>query len=224
MRLPNSPAYTLFGLRSRPIRTVIDVGANRGQFARYISGIFPQAKIYCFEPLPGPFQELESWAQQQGQGQVTAVNMALGEREGTTEMFLHADHSASSSLLASTELTATEFPQTKRQKIVSVKLTTLDGAYHELFNELEDDILIKLDVQGYEDRVIRGATVILGRAKACIVEVSLDSLYLNQATFESILVLLNGFDFCYAGNLHQNYAQDGRVIFFDALFKKYTSA
>ena len=220
MRLPNSPAYTLLGLRSCSVRTVIDVGANCGQFAHYIRGIFPQARIYCFEPLPGPFQELSSWAEQQGQGEVTAFNFALGNRAGMTEMFFHVDHSPSSSLLESTDLNAREFPQTKRKEKVFVKLAILDDVYHELTAELEDDILIKLDVQGYEDRVIRGGKNIFERAKCCIVEVSLDSLYFSQANFKDICLMLDDLQFRYAGNLAQTYANDGRVIFFDAVFVK----
>ncbi len=46
-RLRNEPTETLLGLNKRPVRTVVDVGANRGQFAQYISNFFPEAAIYC---------------------------------------------------------------------------------------------------------------------------------------------------------------------------------
>lgn len=60
------PLFTLLGLRNVPIRTVIDIGANQGQLARYISGIFPAARIFCFEPLPGSYVELQQWAAHKG--------------------------------------------------------------------------------------------------------------------------------------------------------------
>lgn len=53
-----SPKYSLFGIRNLPINTIIDIGANTGQFAKEISKIFPKAKIFCFEPLPDAFKEL----------------------------------------------------------------------------------------------------------------------------------------------------------------------
>ena len=88
IRIKNSPKQTLCGLRSLPIQTVIDVGANTGQFARQISRIFPQAKIYCFEPLPEPFKALESWALEQDE-RVKLFNVAIGDSEGTAEIFFH---------------------------------------------------------------------------------------------------------------------------------------
>ncbi|NJO15248.1 MAG: FkbM family methyltransferase [Thioploca sp.] len=219
VKLNQSPQQTLLGIHSLPIQTVIDVGANTGQFARYISNLFPQAKLYCFEPLTKPFQQLEAWAQHQ-KNQIITLNLALGEEEGIKKMFLHIDHNPSSSLLATTEIAANLFPQTTRQEEVSVKLTTLDSAYHQFFPNLMDDILIKLDVQGYEEKVILGGKEIFSRAKACILEISLDKLYQEQAHFKNILIMLDNLKFDYAGNLSQIYAKDGHVIYFDAIFVK----
>jgi FkbM family methyltransferase len=220
VKLNQSPQQTLLGIRSYPIQTIIDVGANNGQFARYISGIFPQAQLYCFEPLPKPFQTLEAWAKRQNKNQVTALNFALGESDSMTEMFLHVNHSPSSSLLAPTETLTHLFPQTEGQTKIPIKLTTLDHAYHQFFPDLVSDILIKLDVQGYEEHVIRGGQEVFQQAKACILEVSLDALYQEQANFKDILLLLDTLKFNYAGNLAQIYAQDGHVIYFDAVFIK----
>lgn len=51
-KLSNNPEFNLLGLRNLSIKTIIDVGANEGQFARKILRFFPDADIYCFEPLP----------------------------------------------------------------------------------------------------------------------------------------------------------------------------
>src|SRR5438128_3120008 len=77
-RWKRSPKYTLLGLRSMPIRSIVDVGANEGQFAKWIMGIFPGAKLYAFEPLPGPYEKLAAWARSQG-GSVRTFNLALGD-------------------------------------------------------------------------------------------------------------------------------------------------
>jgi hypothetical protein len=58
------------------------------------------------------------------------------------------------------------------------------------------------------------------KARVCILEICLDKLYENQANFEAILSLLYGLGYRYAGNLDQTYADDGHVIFIDALFLK----
>ena len=82
------------------------------------------------------------------------------------------------------------------------------------------EIVIKMDVQGYEDRVIRGGRETFAKAKAVILEVCLDPLYEHQANFKEIMVLLDDLGFHYAGNLDQNCDKDGHVIFLDAVFVK----
>jgi len=217
IRISKSPTHSLLGLRNLPIRTIIDVGANKGQFARMISNVFPEAHIYSFEPLPEPFKQLKEWADQQN-GRATVFNVALGDREGEVKMFSHLDHSPSSSFLKTTEICETFYPFTKKQANTIAKLTTLDKAIADISKPPTPDILIKLDVQGYEDRVIRGGTLTFREGKVCILEVCLDQLYENQAIFKDIFFLLDELGYHYVGNLDQVYADDGHVIFIDAVF------
>ena len=56
-----NPRHTLLGIGNLPIKTIIDIGANKGQFAEYISNIFPKAQLFCFEPLPDAFTLLNKW-------------------------------------------------------------------------------------------------------------------------------------------------------------------
>ncbi len=219
VKMSKSPRHTLLGLRNLPIRTIIDVGANTGQFATMISEIFPDAYIYSFEPLPEPFEELKKWAIQQNE-KVKAFNLALGDTEGEIEMFSHIEYSPSSSFLKTTNVCEELYPFTQKQIPVPVKLTTLDNWVKSLSIPLAPEILIKLDVQGYEDRVIRGGKKTFMMASACILEVNLDNLYDKQATFNDIALLLYDLGYRYAGNLDQVCANDGHVIYIDAVFVK----
>jgi FkbM family methyltransferase len=219
IRLPKSPRYSLLGLRHLPIRSIIDVEANTGQFAREIITVFPQAHIYCFEPLTEPYEELRKWAEKQD-GRVTVFNVALGDKVGNVEMLKHLEHSPSSSFLKTTDLCHSLFPHTQRQSSVLTRMTTLDEWLKTLPNSLTPEILIKLDVQGYEDRVIRGGRETFNLTRACILEVNLDKLYEGQAEFNEIIELLYALGLEYAGNLDQIYADDGHVIYFDAVFVK----
>ncbi|HWP00116.1 MAG TPA: FkbM family methyltransferase [Methylococcus sp.] len=223
VRLKNNPQETLVGLRHRPIRTVIDCGANQGQFGRYISRLFPEAALYCFEPLNEPYAALSAWAATQ-KGRVRCFNVALGDREGEAVMHHHLEHSPSSSLLAATDHEVALFPQTARQSEVVVSVTTLDTVLADFMDGMAQDILLKLDVQGYEDRVLRGATRLLGKVQACLLEVSVDPLYRGQASFKDLLMLLDASGLEYAGNLDQAYGEDGRVMWLDALFVRCRSA
>ena len=59
MYLPNRIRFGEFDwLRQRDIKTVLDIGANTGQFATMINAILPEARIYSFEPLQQCFTSL----------------------------------------------------------------------------------------------------------------------------------------------------------------------
>ncbi|MFX0133319.1 MAG: FkbM family methyltransferase [Candidatus Hodarchaeota archaeon] len=213
------PQWSFLGLKNIAIKTIIDVGANTGQFAKSILPIFPRAIIYCFEPLPKQFEELNKWVKKQN-GRAMAFNIGLSDRKGEKEIFSHVDHSPSSSFLKTTKICENYYPLTKTQEAISVKITTLDNLVSSNSLHLESEILIKIDVQGYENRVIFGGKKTFDLAKACILEVNIENLYEGQANFRDITKLLYEFGFQYAGNLNQTYADDGRVIFIDAVFVK----
>lgn len=204
-------------LQRFPINTVIDCGANEGQFARDISRAFPAASLYCFEPLTQPFGALSRWAETQ-RGRVRCFRVALGEQTGEALMHFHTQHSQSSSLLATTEHKETLFPQTRDQSEVPVQVTTLDVVLADALADMQPAILLKLDVQGYEERVLRGATSVLPRVQACVLEIGIDPLYVEQAAFKDVVTFLDRFGFAYAGNIDQSLGTDGRVMWLDALF------
>lgn len=147
-----------------------------------------------------------------------AVNVALGSETGTQTFLRHVEHSQSSSFLTSTPQCHTLYPQTQDQGEVTVEVTTLDAWMSGLREPLQPEILIKLDVQGYEDRVIAGGGQAFGQAAACILEVGLDPLYEGQADFFDLVDRLRHHGLEYAGNLDQAYAPDGHVVYLDAVF------
>jgi hypothetical protein len=108
----------------------------------------------------------------------------------------------------------------KKQKAIEIEQTTLDRAIANFSTTLEDNILIKLDVQGYENRVIKGGMETFKKSVACIVEISLDQLYEEQAHFREIFHQLDHLGYGYAGNLDQVLGKDGHVRYFNAVFVK----
>jgi len=216
IRKKDSPFQTILGLKSFPIKTILDVGANTGQFARHILPAFPTAQYYCFEPLPGAFKALGSWSE--NKKNVHVFNLALGEEVGNAEMYEHITHSPSSSLLTTTQTSERLYPVVKEQKKIATQVDTLDNFISQKALTLTSDILIKLDVQGYEDRVIRGGSQTFKKARACLLEVNLQPLYRQQASFKALFRLLDDLGFEYGGNFDQTYDNNGRVVFFDAIF------
>lgn len=220
-RLHNASDHTLLGLRGSGISTVIDVGANSGQFAREALSSFPTANLHCFEPLPTPFGLLMEWASsRQERSRIFVYQSAVGDRCDVVEMFEHLDHSPSSSLLERTEIAASIFPQTRRCARQLVPMTTLDHWISSETSPLEGPILLKIDVQGYEMHVLRGASNLLKIVNHCILEVSMPQLYKDQATFTEIAGLLSTANLLCAGNISQVHALDGSVLYIDALFNR----
>ncbi len=133
-------------------------------------------------------------------------------------MFEHVDITGHSSILSTGARSYELYPQTKSQKKVKVSIARLDDFLKARGIKPETQILLKLDVQGYEDRVLRGAPKLLAQARACLLEVNFDSLYDSQATFEEIALILNRSGYRYAGCFSQGFATDGHVIAGDVLF------
>ena len=95
---------------------------------------------------------------------------------------------------------------------------TLDKWRNSIGDSILPELLIKLDVQGYENKVIEGGANTFLEAKACIVEIALSELYKDQSTFDSVYSVLHTLGYTYSGNLEQVYNSDGHVISLDAVF------
>ncbi len=212
-----SEASKFLWLSSLNINTVIDVGAHIGEFAMMIHRILPKASIICFEPLEACFRELN--INMRNVSNFKAFNSALGDTNSTMEMHRN-EFTPSSSLLKMADLHKEAFPFTKNETVETVKVKRLDDILQGLC--LEDYILVKIDVQGYEDKVIWGGENVISRARLLVVETSFQTLYKKQSLFDEIYDLLRRKGFDYMGNLDQLRSPiDGRVLQADAIFIKH---
>jgi FkbM family methyltransferase len=161
--------------------------------------------------------EFESLRQrmQNGAG-FMAFNCAVGDRNDTVEIH-RSSYAQSSSILPMARLHKEAFPVSAGHTAEMVEVKRLDDVLRDF--ELKCEILIKIDVQGYEDKVLGGAEETIGKAKAIIIEVSFRELYEGQALFETIFGLLSEKGFKYMGNLYQLLSPvDGAPLQADALF------
>ena len=78
----------LLGLTNLDIRTVIDVGANKGRAARRFRRLFPGSRVYCVEPIPRLCRRLEQWAETQG-GAVRVFELALARAPSEQPLYVH---------------------------------------------------------------------------------------------------------------------------------------
>ena len=201
-------------LQNFGINTIIDVGANEGQFIQKISGILPEAHIYSFEPLKDPFRKLKKNIQE-GKN-ITLFNFALGDEEKET-IINRNDYSPSSSLLELTDLHTDAFPITKKIKEENISIKVLDKIADDL--ELIKKVMMKIDVQGFELNVLRGSENTLKNVDIILIETSFYELYKNQPLFKDIFGFLNDQGFNYFGSFEQLYDErDGKILQADSIF------
>ncbi|MGB0579777.1 MAG: FkbM family methyltransferase [Limisphaerales bacterium] len=218
MRIP-LPLYRMFN-RIRlltPVNTILDVGANIGEFSEWVAKFWPEAKIHAFEPLPCCLSPLQQVAARHPQ--VSIHEFALGEKSGEAEMFEN-EFSPSSSLLPMTDRHREIWPKTAKDKPVNVPIRTLDAFVEE--NQLSTPTLLKLDVQGFEINVLRGASKALKNVAVILSEVQFDAFYEDQTDFLDLQILLkeHGFRFLeFADERRLN--EEHRLVYADAVFVRH---
>lgn len=195
------------------IKTILDIGAGTGHFASIIHELLPQALIYAFEPLVGPYAKLKE--KERRIKELTVFNIALGEANGEMEFHV-SDYWPSSSALPMANINKENYPFTSGGYTRTVPAARLDHIAKDI--RIEDNLLIKIDVQGFEDRVIAGGRDIVKRAGILILETSFQPLYVGQPLFEDIYDLLKE-DFRYMGALSESRSPiDGSMLQEDSVF------
>ncbi|MDO8495010.1 MAG: FkbM family methyltransferase [bacterium] len=207
-------------LQALEIRTVIDIGASKGNASWQFHQLFPTASIYAFEPLQDCFNLMIK--KMEGVPKFQAFNLALSDEAGETSIF-RSSYSGSSSLLPMGQLHKDTFPQTAGQRRETIQTDTLDHALEK--QKLQENILIKIDVQGLEDRVLRGGLKTLARTKVVVLETSYVSLYDGQPLFDDIYKVLVNLGFVYVGLWGEDFhsPQDGRPLQQDSIFIRESS-
>lgn len=189
-------------LRSLKPTKIIDIGANTGEFALLTRAAFPLAKIISFEPQPLAYNKLKKVMREDLN--FSSFPIALGEKDGNVIMNI-SKFSPSSSLIAKP---ADSYEQ-------EIEMKKLDS-FSDLI-ETNDTTIIKMDVEGYEYSVLKGGEAFIKKA---------DWLYIESRTtdvigckFSEIYDFLISRGWEYHGAYDSEYSKQGKLIYFDALFK-----
>lgn len=172
-------------------RVVYDIGAHRGLWSEMCQHVFAPERIIQFEPQAAHHAEIQARQRRAG-GQWKLLPVALGDTDEQRAMHLN-DQSAASSLLAPNSGAPAEFWGGRETGQAQVTVATLDSLT--AIEALPPPDLIKMDVQGYEAKVIAGGQATIGRASRIAIEVSLRPIYTGQALFPDILAALTELNF-----------------------------
>jgi FkbM family methyltransferase len=146
--------------QTQTIRTIVDVGANVGSISMEFAYYYPQARILAFEPVTSTYQRLKLKTDKYKN--ITPVHMALGEGVYQVEIALNSEDTINSisSRPAEQHISGME----------TISVNTLDSYASE--NNISEVDILKIDVEGFEFKVLEGADHLVNNSvKAIVLEV-----------------------------------------------------
>lgn len=196
------------------LRTIIDVGANQGQFALASTKEFPQANIISFEPLPEQYEKFKFNLKKFKN--VEIHNVALGNEPGIID-FYRNEHSHASSALLISEEQKKAIPETAKTTRIQVRVDRLDEILSK--RELHGATLLKLDVQGYERNVLEGSANLLSKIDYLVFEASFIPMYKGEPLFEEMHRFLRNIGFELIAPVGFLEGKNGVILQMDFLYR-----
>jgi len=178
-------------LAAHGVDLVFDIGANAGQYATELRAYGYRGRIVSFEPLSSAFAELQANAETDPAWKV--VNVAVGDESGAAVIHV-SGFSPASSFLPVLPRSVEAVPQTATVKQETVRVETLP-TLAERFADGRDRLFVKLDVQGFERRILQSSHNVVRRSVGIQLEMSLVPLYQGETLITEMLQLVEGFGF-----------------------------
>jgi len=201
------------------VKTIIDAGANVGQTTLKYKKLFPQAKIYAFEPFPESFRKLKE--NYEFDPLVKSEDAALSDKEGFE--FLQVNNSVCTNSLLKTEAPASiSFHdvdnQIETKSEIKIRTATLDN--YCAANKIGNIDILKMDVQGGELKILIGAENLLKNENISVIfsEVEFTRIYKDQPLFFDICAHLNKFGYSLYNVYNLHSAKNGQLVCGDAIF------
>jgi FkbM family methyltransferase len=175
-------------LRTLDIDLVLDVGAHHGEYARFLREVGYVGKIISFEPVAVNFDVITqhcahdpSWL---------AYNLALGSEDADRSMNVMSN-SLLNSFLAPSEFGARSLDGNVVKRIDKVTVRRLDGLFDQMLNDAgAHNVFLKMDTQGWDLEVLRGADACISSIGAVQSEVSLKAIYEGMPSLIEVITQL----------------------------------
>ena len=203
-------------LRKGPIATVVDIGANRGQFSLAARHHHPDAQIVAFEPLPTAAAVYRKVFVNDRRTMLHVAAVSPADGEATMQISRRED---SSSLLPISQLQTALYPE-----VVAIGTAKVPTAPLDRFLSVDDiaaPALLKIDVQGFELEVLKASVGLLPRFARVYVEASFVTLYEGQALAYQVVDFLREQHFLLTGIYNPAYhPRSGDMLQADLLFTR----
>lgn len=176
-------------LQGRGIKVIFDVGANKGQYAQLARKHHPRALIYSFEPHPASFKCLIDQVKDQ---EFKAFNIGLGAEEGELNLYDYTDEPGSEHASLCEGVMSNLYDRAYTS--TTVKVESLDGFCKKYEVRFID--LLKIDVEGYELEVLKGARNLIEEGKVSIIQFEFNANHVfSKVSMSDFKGVLKGFDF-----------------------------
>lgn len=165
---------------------ILDVGANRGNYARKIMSLRPDATLYAFEPHPATFSLLQQTAEECS---FEAINCGMGAVAGVLNLYDRREAAGSGTEHASVYQDVIEGVHRVSSTEVEVRLTTVDTFVSE--RDLKKITLLKIDTEGHEYQVLHGATETLAGGNVELIQLEFNEMNtVSRVFFRDFYTLL----------------------------------
>jgi FkbM family methyltransferase len=208
-------------IRTRSINCVIDVGGNKGQFARRLRELGYAGRIVSFEPSPTVLPDITDAAARDGDWIVRPV--ALSSQAGEAVLRLHKEPQLNS-LLDELPGVIDQIPKMARVGTATIALSTLEAEFPQIVAGIAAPrVLLKSDTQGHDMEVLRGAGEkgLAPAVVAVLVELVAQPIYSGQPAMSAVidLIMNDGFSVVAFEPLFES--SDGlRPVELDGLFMR----
>ena len=220
LRLPLTTAERTYFLQFYPYLqgnslVVFDIGASIGTLSGCLAKIPSISRIDAFEPIPSVFKKLSE--RMQRYPQVVCHNVGLGDANRRMEMFVMDQALATSSFLEMDEIHKQEFAGVYESHTENLTVVRLDD--YVLENNLPVPHMVKMDVQGFEGKVIRGGMTTIRKAQFCVLEICLEQLYAGGSLFDDIYQSMIKIGFKLIGIDNILKGKSGKTLAVDGIFQ-----
>jgi FkbM family methyltransferase len=209
----NQIEKTMTLLKELEINVLLDVGANRGKYAKHIRDAGYCGHIFSFEPIQSDCERIERLASSDKKW--TVLNFALGAENGSKEFNLIelGGHTVLSSFLSAKN----GLPSTTK----TVSIRRLDDVLPELIFEIRaPKIFLKMDTQGYDHHVVDGVRSHLHLVRGLQSEISVIPLYNGMRPYTESLSDYGQLGFVLVDLFVVNRTKTGSVLEYDCLMQR----
>jgi FkbM family methyltransferase len=164
---------------ARPLTplTVLDVGANIGHYSMLVRKVYPNSKVFAFEPHPKTFQTLLDSSQAGG---FSAFNLGCSDTSGNAELFDYADDTRVSEH-ASMYQAVIEQAHKSAARAIPIRLTSIDAFAEQ--HGIQEIHLLKIDTEGNELKVLQGARKMISARRVHLIHFEFNEMNVFSRSF-----------------------------------------